>query len=529
VTSSAPRTPTRPVDAGRKQVLPRAEWPVLAAAVRDILPEAFASDGHVLNLMGGEWGHPGHGKLFLSPVDGTPLARFPMMDVESAKRAVAFAALEHRDWSRTGLDERRRRMAATVEDLARHRELLAFLLVWEIGKPHRQALTSVDRCIGGLEWYMEEIEGMLEGRQPLGVISNVASWNYPLSVLAHAAFTQALAGNTVIAKTPTDGGLYTLTLAFGLARRNGLPVSLVSGSGSALSEALVRGPHVAGLSFVGGKTSGRDVAASCADRGQRYMLEMEGINSYGVWAFSDWDALGAQLRKGFEYGKQRCTAYTRFVVQRKLFPRFLQTYLRTVESLRVGHPLLVDSPEDDPPDVDFGPLINSAKAEGLREWYLEALGLGAVPIYEGRLDESLFLPDQDISAYARPKAIMNVPRNCQLYHMEPFGPLDSIVIVDRLEELVAEMNVSNGALVASIATDDPEIAARVAREARAFKVGVNRVRSRGDRDEPFGGYGESWKGCFVGGRYLVQAVTAGPDGERLHGNFPDYTLLPEER
>jgi acyl-CoA reductase-like NAD-dependent aldehyde dehydrogenase len=517
------------VAAPGKQLLPRAAWPALARAVRDILPEAFASDGHVLNLVGGEWGYPGHGKLFLSPVDGTPLAHIPMIDVETAKRAAAFAALEYRDWSRLDLDERRRRTAATLEDLTRHRDLLALLLVWEIGKPHRQALTSVDRCIGGVEWYVEHVEQMLQGRRPLGVISNVASWNYPLSVLAHAALTQMLAGNTVIAKTPTDGGLYALTLAFGLARRHGLPISLVSGSGSRLSEALVRGPHVAGLSFVGGKTSGREVAASCADRGQRYMLEMEGINSYGVWAFSDWAALGAQLRKGFEYGKQRCTAYTRFVVQRQLFPRFLDTYLRTVETLRVGHPLLVDSPDDDPPDVDFGPLINSATADSLREWYDEALGLGAVAIYEGELVEGLFLPDQDISAYARPKAIMNVPRNCHLYHMEPFGPLDSIVIVDRLEELVAEMNVSNGALVASIATDDPEIAARVVREARAFKVGVNRVRSRGDREEPFGGYGESWKGCFVGGRYLVQAVTEGPSGERLYGNFPDYTLLPEER
>lgn len=64
---------------------------------------------------------------------------------------------------------------------------------------------------------------------------------------------------------------------------------------------------------------------------------------------------------------------------------------------------------------------------------------------------------------------------------------------------------------------------------RAFKVGINAIRSRGDRDEVFGGIGQSWKGCFVGGKYLVQAVTVGPPGERLYGNFPDYTLLPEQR
>ncbi|MCU1308914.1 MAG: aldehyde dehydrogenase, partial [Candidatus Angelobacter sp.] len=65
-------------------------------------------------------------------------------------------------------------------------------------------------------------------------------------------------------------------------------------------------------------------------------------------------------------------------------------------------------------------------------------------------------------------------------------------------------------------------------ELRAFKVGVNTMRSRGDREEVFGGVGQSWKGCFVGGRYLVLAVTQGPANEKLYGNFPHYVQLPDE-
>ena len=40
--------------------------------------------------------------------------------------------------------------------------------------------------------------------------------------------------------------------------------------------------------------------------------------------------------------------------------------------------------------------------------------------------------------------------------------------------------------------------------------------------------GESWKGAFVGGDLLVQAVTYGAEGEdeRLFGNFPDYSQFP---
>jgi acyl-CoA reductase-like NAD-dependent aldehyde dehydrogenase len=512
-----------------RSILAGAEWPTLYARVRAILPEAFGAHGQILNLIEGEWGHPGRGRRSLSPCDATPLCTFPMVDLETARRAVRFAAAEHTCWTRVDLDERRQRTAACVAELRRHRELLASLLVWEIGKPYQQALVSVDRCLGGVEWYSAEIETMLARRRPLGVISNIASWNYPLSVLVHAMLVQVLAGNAVMAKTPSDGGLCALTLALGIARRCGLPVSLVSGSGGELSEALVRNDDLACLSFVGGKANGRDIAASLYDHDKRYMLEMEGINAYGIWEFSDWPVLAQQIKKGFEYGKQRCTAYPRYVIQRALFPRFVAMYLPVLASLRVGHPLLVSGDELVPPALDFGPLINSKKVDELRAMSSEALAKGAVSLYEGQLDESLFLPGQDTSAYSAPAALMNVPRNCALYHNEPFGPLDTLVVVDSIEELIAEMNVSGGSLVASIACDDTALARRIAGELRAFKVGLNATRSRGDRAEPFGGAGASWKGCFVGGEYLVQAVTQGPAGERLYGNFAEYTLLPPQR
>jgi acyl-CoA reductase-like NAD-dependent aldehyde dehydrogenase len=506
-----------------------AQWSNLERRVRAIVPEAFDKQGKVLNLVRGEWGYPGAGKPYLSPVDGTLLGRLPMLDGDTARHAASAAAAEAHVWAQVDLDVRRERVSDCLASLREHRELLALLLAWEIGKPVHQARISVDRCISGVEWYVAEIEPMLAGRRPLGLISNIASWNYPLSVLVHAVLVQVLAGNSVIAKTPTDGGLYAVTLSLALARRSGLPVTLVSGSGGRLSEALVRNPDIVCLSFVGGRASGRDIAASLYDREKRYMLEMEGVNAYGVWRYSDWVGLATQLKKGFEYGKQRCTAYPRFVVERGLMPRFLEMYLPLLASLKVGHPLLAESAEGELPMIDYGPLINSQKVEDLHGMISEAEGKGAIPLYTGRLEPERFLPGQDLSAYMAPHALLDVPHNSRLYHSEPFGPVDTLVVVDSEEELVAEMNVSNGALVASLACDEPETARRIGAELHAFKVGYNRVRSRGDRDEVFGGTGASWKGCFVGGAYLVQAVTEGAPGERLYGNFHDSTLLPETR
>ncbi len=92
-------------------------------------------------------------------------------------------------------------MTSALDAMATHRDLLALLLVWEIGKPWRLARADVVRCIDGVRWYVENIDrqlhiGTTQERRPLpGPVSNIASWNYPMSVQVHAELVQALAGN----------------------------------------------------------------------------------------------------------------------------------------------------------------------------------------------------------------------------------------------------------------------------------------------------------------------------------------------
>ncbi|MGW5098781.1 aldehyde dehydrogenase family protein [Streptomyces nodosus] len=489
-------------------------------------PEAFRDD-RVLNLWGSSWRPDGRALPATSPVDGRPIAGPPRLGPDTARHAVHAALDQHRAWREVPLAERRARVSAILDALADHRELLALLLVWEIGKPWKLARADVDRAIDGVRWYVEEIERMLDNRAPLdGPVSNIASWNYPMSVLVHAMLVQALAGNAVIAKTPTDGGVACLTLACALAAREGIPVTLVSGSGGELSEELVRAPEIGCVSFVGGRDTGAAVATAVADLGKPHILEQEGLNTWGIWNHSDWESLTAVIPKLFDYGKQRCTAYPRFVVQRSLFDAFLAAYLPAVRTLQVGHPLAVEHGDDPYPELDFGPVINAAKAKELTDQIAEAVDRGAVPLHRGSAADARFLPGQDTSAYVHPVTLLNPPPSSPLHHSEPFGPVDTIVLVDTEAELLAAMNASNGALVATLSTDDQATYDRLAPQIRAFKIGHGTPRSRGDRDELFGGFGASWRGAFVGGELLVHAVTRGPTGERLPGNFPDYQLMP---
>ncbi|MDW5326826.1 aldehyde dehydrogenase family protein [Plantactinospora sp. KLBMP9567] len=513
-------------------------WPeTLARAVRTT-PEAFdldagPPDGTVTlrNLIEGTWQSVGTPSPVRTPVDNTVLANLSRLAAESARAAVAFASAEHRGWAEVPLTDRKARVVEALDELTVHRDLLALLLVWEIGKPWRLACADVDRALDGVRWYVEEIDRMLaDGREPLaGPVSNIASWNYPMSVLVHAELVQLLAGNAVIAKTPSQGGAVCLTVAHALMRRAGLPATLLSGGGAELSEVLVRAPEIGAVAFVGGRSNGGKVAAALLDTDKRHMIEQEGLNTWGIWEFSDWENLATHLKKGFEYGKQRCTAYPRFVVQRELVDQFLDMYLPVVRSVRFGHPLAVDEDwaEGDPlPELDFGPLISAAKADELHRKVDEAVRGGAVPLYRGRLAGAPFLAGQDTSAYVAPSVLLAPPGRSRLMHAEPFGPVDTIVVVDTPDELLAAMNASNGALVASLACDDEEKAAKLAVDLQAFKVGINKPRSRGDRDEPFGGRGASWKGAFVGGDLLVQAVTVSSSAPRLYGNFPDYNSYP---
>jgi len=506
------------------QVKPGTTWDEVYARARAAAPEAFEAD-RILNLVGGEWQKVGSPGEHVTPVDGTPIQGPPRVSHDEAVEAVGHAAREHKAWGDVDLDERKRRVEEAVDGLAVERDTLALLLAWEIGKPWRLACADVDRALDGVRWYLQEIDRQLEGRTPLpGPVSNIASWNYPMSVQVHAELVQCLAGNGVVAKTPSQGGFHTLTLAHAVMKRAGLPVSLLSGVGGQLGDVLIRSEEIGCLAFVGGRANGRKAATSLADTGKRHFLEQEGLNAWGIWDFTQWDELAKHLRKGFEYAKQRCTAYPRYVVQRELFPAFLEMYLPVVKSLRFGHPLAVESPEDDLPELDFGPLISATKAEDLLDQYAEAVSGGGIPLFRGSLEQGRFVDGQDTSAYVAPAVVLEPPPSWSLRHAEPFGPLDSIVVVDSEAELLAAMNASNGSLVASVATDDADFGARIAEELQAFKVGINKPRSRGDREEVFGGKGASWKGAFVGGDLLVQAVTEGPGP--LYGNFPTYSYYP---
>ena len=239
---------------------------------RAVAPDAFDQTS-IRNLIGGSWQVLGNQIEHLSLVDQQPIIGPSMLSLSQTEEAVRQAVLMDKDWSKLPLDERKSRVSKALELLAENRDLIAQFLIWEIGKPWKLACADVDRCIEGVQWYLGEIDRQMIGRTPLpGPVSNIASWNYPLSVLVHAELVQMLAGNAVIAKTPTQGGFHALTLCHALMAKAGLPVTLVSGSGAELAPALVSSPSLGALAFVGGRNNGRAAASSLRSLDKRHIL-----------------------------------------------------------------------------------------------------------------------------------------------------------------------------------------------------------------------------------------------------------------
>ena len=128
-----------------------------------------------------------------------------------------------------------------------------------------------------------------------------------------------------------------------------------------------------------------------------------------------------------------------------MFADFLQAYLPVVESLRFGHPLAVEHAADPFPELDFGPVISADKATELRMNFDEGVRAGGIPLVHRTLHDGRFLDGQDKSAYVAPAthpAAADARGSCTI--KEPFGPLDSIVLVDTESEFLAAMNASNG-------------------------------------------------------------------------------------
>ena len=240
-----------------------------------------------------------------------------------------------------------------------------------------------------------------------------------MSVQVHAELVQVLAGNAVVAKTPSQGGFHCLTLAHALMARAGLPVTLLSGIGGKLGDVLISNPGIGALAFVGGRSNGRVAATSLADRRRRHFLEQEGLNAWGIWtspsgSCSPSICAGVRIRQAAVHCVPEVCRPTTLVAR---VPRY---FCRSSKACASATRWL-SSVRRIPPGVglragDRGPgRPRNWESSSRRQW------AGAF-LHRGSVGAGRFLDGQDTSAYVAPACVLEPPAHWSLHHAEPSAP-----------------------------------------------------------------------------------------------------------
>jgi glyceraldehyde-3-phosphate dehydrogenase (NADP+) len=325
-------------------------------------------------------------------------------------------------------------------------------------------------------------------RFPLGVVTAISPFNFPLNLPAHKVGPALAAGNAVILKPAPRTPLSAFHLAEVLFEA-GLPpeaLSIVPGEPPVI-DPLIEDRRVAMVSFTGSAAVGWQIKARAHKK--KVTLELGGNAAAIVHADADPDAAIARCVAGsFTYAGQVCIRSQRLLVHRAILQRFTEGFVAKASALKVGNPI------EEP--TELGTMIDAAAAARAWSWVREALAGGA----------KLLLGSEPRGALFPPAVLAGVPREAKAYGEEIFAPVVTLESYESLDDALARAADSRYGLQAGLFTND------VASLWRAFErlpVGAlihNDVPMFRSDLMPYGGVKDSGFGR-EGVRYAVEDMT----------------------
>lgn len=412
-------------------------------------------------------------------------------EVEAAARACADAR-DH--WASTTAFARADFLDRWARELEARRARLADLIVREVAKPRRAAEEEIGRAVAHARIAAELARdpaqsslriasGVAAAQRPLGVVGLVTPWNNPLAIPVGKIAPALAFGNAVVFKPALQASATALAILDSLdcaGLQRGL-VNVVFGDAAA-ARALCREPRVTAISVTGSVTTGRIMAALCAESMKPLQAELGGNNAAIILRDADLESIAAGLaRAAFGFAGQRCTAIRRVIVDRAVGARFEALLIEAVGALVNGEP--------DDPATEVGPLISAEKRDSVIATTERAVSEGA------RLLTGGFVPrDLAHGAWMAPALLGGIDARSRIAQEETFGPVAVILPASDLEEALAIANGVPQGLVMSVHTRDEQARARVLEAAQAGIVqlasGALAVHPRA----PFSG----WKASGLG-------------------------------
>lgn len=477
------------------------------------------SDTVFNNLIGGKWQPAASGLTFknINPADTQDVVgQFPQSDQRDAEAALAAAVASAAEWRAMPMSERAAMLTRAGHFLVERADKIAEELTREEGKPILQAKHEVLRAAHTLQFYaiqgqtlsgetyFQDDADMLVYTQhiPLGVVTVISPWNFPISIPSRKIAPALITGNTVVFKPSTDTPLsaYRLTEALFDA---GIPegvLNLVIGKSSSIGSSIITDPCVKGITFTGSTKVGEAIHRQ-AHFTTRLQMELGGKNPLLVMADADLDvAVNLVIKGGLALTGQACTGTGRILVDRSILDAFMPRLLKAVMKLKIGPGL--------DRTTDIGPLATEQQLKSVTEYI--ALGQREAELAVG--GERLRGEPFDNGYFISPAVFTNVRPEMRIAKEEIFGPVLVVMPVDGYEEAIRIANDSEYGLSASIVTQDMRLAHRFTNEIQSGSVKVNRTTTGNLVNAPFGGLKNSSTATFresgrVGLEFFTQTQT----------------------
>jgi acyl-CoA reductase-like NAD-dependent aldehyde dehydrogenase len=428
----------------------------------------------------------------INPSTGAPLRDVPSTSVEETDAAIDRAHEVFASWKAVAPGERARLLRAFAAAVDAHVEELALLEVENSGHTIGNARWEAGNVRDCLNYYSAAPERLF-GRQipvpggvdvtfhePLGVVSVIVPWNFPMPIAGWGFAPALAAGNTVVLKPAEITPLTAMRIAE-LGREAGLPegvFTVLPGQGSVVGQRFVTHPLVRKVCFTGSTEVGKQIMAGCADQVKRVTLELGGKSANIVFADADVEKAAATAPYAvFDNAGQDCCARSRILVERSAYNEFVGRLETAVRGMRV-----VDPAQD---DSEMGPMVSARQRDSVQA-YID----GASVAFQGSA------PGGD-GYWLAPTVVESASTDEAVWREEVFGPVVAVMAFDDEEHAVALANDTEYGLSGSIYTRDLGRALRVSRAVEAGNLSVN-SHSSVRYWTPFGGYKQSGLGRELG-------------------------------